>query len=213
MCCGGRKTAAIGIGRVNFPGAAPVRGEVRIHNYGRCAGGFFAGDVRFVDATRPGKVRVDGCSWHYWWERIGLVNFFGLNFEICMYPSFDEKRADRVMRLGLYYFMEQILRNWHIWWGRAGWPNFIMHEEQTKTEGGEGAPVHISAASARRRGPALAIKLSSCCEVARRSESEWADPRRQCQLKWRSARASSIFSCYPTSPQVIVALLYVFYIN
>ena len=30
---------------------------------------------------------------------------------------------------------------------------------------GEGAPVHISAAPARRSSPTLAIKLSRCCEV------------------------------------------------
>ena len=48
-----------------------------------------------------------------------------------------------------------------------------MHQEQTETEYGEGAPV-ISAASARRRGPSFALKLSSCCEVDRWRDSEWA---------------------------------------
>ena len=39
------------------------------------------------------------------------------------------------------------------------------------------APVHISAASTRRRGPTILIKLSSCCEMTRRRYSDWADPR------------------------------------
>ena len=46
--------------------------------------------------------------------------------------------------------------------------DFITHVEQTVAKYGEGAPAHISAASARRRGLTLAIKLPSCCEVAQR---------------------------------------------
>ena len=69
---------------------------------------------------------------------------------------------------------------------------YILHEEQTVTKNGEGAPAHISAASARRRGPTLAIKLPSCCEAAWRRDSEWADPRQLCQLRWRSTRAIGI---------------------
>ena len=106
---------------------------------------------------------------------------------------------------GCYYYGEQHLGNLHIW--RASWPNsimhaeqtdtkFIMHAEQTATEYGEGAPAHISAASARRRGPTLAIKLPSCCEVARRRDSERADPRQLCQLRWRSAKAVGIIYFY-----------------
>ena len=75
MCCGGRKTIAVGIGHVNFPGAT-LRGEVRIHNCGRCAGGFFVGDARLAGAARLGEVRIDGCSVHNWRGRAGLLNFF-----------------------------------------------------------------------------------------------------------------------------------------
>ena len=60
-----------------------------------------------------------------------------------------------------------------------------MHEEQTETEYGEGAPVHISAASARRRGPTLAVELS-------RRDRERTDPRQLRQLRWRSARAGRL---------------------
>ena len=67
---------------------------------------------------------------------------------------------------------------------------------QTETEYGEGAPVHISAASAKRRGPSLAVKLPSCCEAARRRDHDWADPRQLRQLTWRSARALCIIYVY-----------------
>ena len=60
----------------------------------------------------------------------------------------------------------------------------------------ESAPAHISAASARRRGPTLAIKLSRCCEMGSSFQSRWkrrervrASPRQLCQLRWRRARA------------------------
>ena len=81
----------------------------------------------------------------------------------------------------------------------------VMHEEQTETEG-EGAPVHISAASARRRCPSLAVKLSSCCEAARRRDYEWADPRQLRRLKWRSAKALGIIYPFPIYFQAHVAL-------
>ena len=69
---------------------------------------------------------------------------------------------------------------------------FMKYAEQTFTKYGEGAPAHISAASPRRRGPTLAMKLPSCCEVAWQRNSEWTDPRQVCQLRWRSARAIGI---------------------
>ena len=101
MCCGGRKPVAIGIGRVNFAGAAPFRGEVRIHKCGRCAGGFFAGDARLAGAARGGEVRFDGCSWHKWWWRAGLLNFFvndegKQDFKTYIYPNFVKMRADHL---------------------------------------------------------------------------------------------------------------------
>ena len=75
MWCGGRKTIALGIKRLNATGAA-LRGEVRIQNGGGCAGSSFVGDVRLAGATRSGEVRVDGCSLHNWWGRAGLLNFW-----------------------------------------------------------------------------------------------------------------------------------------
>ena len=83
-----------------------------------------------------------------------------------------------------------------------------MHEEQT--ENGEGAPVHISAASARRRGPFFTVKLSSCCEVDRWRDSEWADPRQLRQLKWRSARAGE---GAPSYAKVTVVLRHILSVN
>ena len=86
---------------MNFAGAAPLRGEVRIHKCGRCVGGFFAGDVRLAGAARSGEVRVDDCSWHKWWWRAGLQNFVVVDegmpeFEIYIYPTSVKMRADHL---------------------------------------------------------------------------------------------------------------------
>ena len=92
--------------------------------------------------------------------------------------------------------MEQILQNWHIWWGRASWPNYFIHAEQTETEYGEGAPVHISEDAAWRCGPTLVIELLWRFEMVRpfrsgrlRRNRECTGPRQLRQPKWRSARA------------------------
>ena len=85
---------------------------------------------------------------------------------------------------------------------------FTTHVGQIFTKYGEGAPAHISAASPRRRGPTLAIKLPSCCEVAWQRDSEWTDPRQVCQLRWRSARAIGILHA-----KVAIALSCKFSIN
>ena len=85
---------------------------------------------------------------------------------------------------------------------------FVTHAEQTVTKYGEGAPAHISAASPRRRGPTLAIKLPSCCDAAWRRDSEWTDPRQVYQLRWRSAKAIGIFHA-----KVAIALSCKFSIN
>ena len=50
----------------------------------------------------------------------------------------------------------------------------------------ESAPVHISVASARRRGPTLAVELSW-------RDCERSDPRQLCQLRWRSAKAGGLW--------------------
>ena len=120
-----------------------------------------------------------------------------------------------VVSSGIYCFKVQILRNWQnsIMHAEQTDTEFIMHEKQTDTGCGEGAPVHTSAASARRRGPTLAVKLSSCCEAARRRDSEWADPRQLCQLKWRCARAGGLIYFYWIYPQAKVASSYIFIVN
>ena len=93
-------------------------------------------------------------------------------------------KAGCVVLPGIHCFMEQILRNWQnsIMHAEQTDTEFIMHEKQTDTGCGEGAPVHTSAASARRRGPTLAVKLSSYRAAARRRDSERTDPRQLCQL-------------------------------
>ena len=159
-----------------------------------------------------GCLSVEGCdsgersltTWHIWLRRAGLLHVMGQSEAVQGIETTS----------GFWYFMEQILRNWHIWWGRASWPKFIiMHEEQTETEYREGAPVHISAASARRRGPPLAIKPSSCCEGARWRENECADPRQLCQLKWRSTRAGGCISLDPSSLQAMLSSRYFLIVN
>ena len=129
-----------------------------------------------------------------------------------------EVRVWCVATSGGWCSVEQTLRNWHFWQGRAGWQSFIMHDEgieidhfssrylkldQLFADGyaklcsghSESAPVHISAASARRHGPTLAVELS-------RRDRERTDPRQLRQLRWRSARAggfwwSSGFKVHP----------------
>ena len=148
---------------------------------------FRCSSSRFASAARSGEVRIEDCI---------LYNRYGRG----VLPD-----------LCVYFHPEQILRNWHIWWGRAGWPYLFMHEEQT--ENGEGAPVHSSAASARRLGPTLAIKLSSCCDAARRRDTEWSDPCQLRQPQWRSARACGIIYLEPRFLQVIVGSRFLFLVN
>ena len=88
---------------------------------------------------------------------------------------------------------------------------FRFHAEQT--ENSEGAPVHRSAAPARRFGLTLAIKLSSRCDAARRRDTEWSDLCQLRQLQWRSARAGGIIYLYQRSLQVIVGSRYFFLVN
>ena len=70
-----------------------------------------------------------------------------------------------------------------------------------------------SAASARRRGPTLAVKLSSYRAAARRRDSERTDPRQLCQLEWRCARAGGFIYFYWIYSQVNVASSYIFIVN
>ena len=166
--------------------------------------------VRLAGAARLGEVRVGAVVWYNWRRPTGFFSDERMH-------DFDwssaKVQAAYIGSSSFQYFMEHIQRNWRIWWGRASWPIFIiMHEEQTQTEYCEGAPVHSSAASARRRGPPLAIKPSSCCVAVRWQDNECAGPRQLRQLTWRSARAGAIY-LHPSSSQVIVSSRCVFLVN
>ena len=54
------------------------------------------------------------------------------------------------------------------WCGRAVLPNICAYDEGVQdfeTGHGEGAPIHINAASARCFGPTLVVKLSNCRDL------------------------------------------------
>ena len=117
------------------PAGRGAKSSLRQH-----AGGFALGDVvRLAGAARLGEVQVDRCNWHDWWGRAGLQNsiMHDEGAELEYFHSRSMKLED--------IFVEQIFAN-----GYA--KLFSGHSES--------APVHISAVSARRRGPILAIKLS-----------------------------------------------------
>ena len=129
--------------------------------------------------------------------------------------SSAKAKAGCIVLSGIHCFKVQILRNWQnsIMHAEQTDTEFIMHEKQTDTGCGEGAPVHTSAASARRRGPTLAVKLSSYRAAARRRDSERTDPRQLCQLEWRCARAGGFIYFYWIYTQVNVASSYIFIVN
>ena len=180
-------------------GAARM-GVVRVFGFIMLAR-FLCSSSRFASAARLGEVRIEGCILYTRYGRYVLP-------DLCAYLVYADS-ARNIERIHVH--PEQILRNWHIWWGRAGWPYLFMHEEQT--ENGEGAPVHSSAAPARRFGPTLAIKLSSRCDAARRRDTEWSDLCQLRQLQWRSARAGGIIYLEPRFLQVIVGSRFLFLVN
>ena len=147
---------------MNFAGAT-LRGEVRSDDCGQHAGGFALGDVvRLAGAARSGEVQVERCYCNGWW---GLLNSI---------------MHDEGAESDLFYFkslkVEQIV------------VEQIFADGFAKLSSGhsESAPVHISVASARRRGPTLAVELSW-------RDCERSDPRQLCQLRWRSAKAGGLW--------------------
>ena len=131
--------------------------------------------VRLAGAARLGEVQVDSVICMTGGDELGCRILFmhdeGAELEYFYSRSMELEQI----------FVEQIFAD-----GYA--KLFSGHSES--------APVHISAASARRRCPTLAIKLSRCCEMGSSFQSHWrrrdrvrASPRQLCQLRWRSARA------------------------
>ena len=111
-------------------------GEVRVQRAVRRRF-FILGDVvGLAGAARSGEVQVERCYCNGWW---GLLNSI----------IHDEGAGS-----DLFYFkslkVEQIVVEQIFAYGFA----------KLSSGHSESAPVHISAASARRRGPTLAVKLS-----------------------------------------------------
>ena len=189
-----RKTAALGSGCISLKFLGIRCGAIRWrHPFGRGANRWVFGVVSIPLLWRVVQ------NLQIMWGRAGLLHCIGLSTSdfSARVPSLHGVAAASVF----WYYMEQILLN------------SIKHEEQIETDNGEGAPVHTSAASARRRGPPLAIKPSSCCEAARWRENECADPRQLCQLKWRSTRAGGCIYLYPSSLQAILSSKCFFIVN
>ena len=113
---------------------------------------------RLAGAARLGEVQVNRCHGHDWWGLIMHAEGSEIDyiFSRCMI-------VEQIL-------VEQIFADGHA-------KLFSGHSKS--------APVHISAASARRRGPALTVELSQ-------RDRERTDPRQLRQLRWRGAGAGGL---------------------